>query len=726
MGTSVPAALLAAVIVAAPVPQARAEDHPHLFFRKADLPALREKVTTDRAARDALAGMGASLNRGARITLPPPDAGMRSGWARAVGRSGRTGATAAFCYLMTGEKRYLDIARDYLLTYAENFDTRVNFHRFEDKSYMRIYFTGGLGVNAAWTYDMIYDQLTGEERRLIETELLRGIVQMVKNSAKEPPSEGNAMVVNDYEWNGGAWNGVVYCNTGIGAVGFALDDPEIYEHAIRNWKTYIARDQLADGLYTEEDYGYANFCMRSLIDLAEMAYQSGYRENLWTLRVPSKPPDQWDDRYGKPFAHEGTDPGYRSLESFFDAVLDYQYPNLSAGNWGWQMNRASFTRSRDYGKFYALAYMRLGKPGYAWALSRIAGRGGRRDRIASILYDQPLPDNPRAPDTASRWYGHSKWIALKSIEGTDYWNSDAIYVFTPYGPYRTKALARLSVDLFAFGKPIAPRVSKTSRHQSHDEAYYLYSDAWNNVQVDGQNISIRRGTVADSRMRFCEFTPEIKIAQPIVTIERYVRPSIWEDDILDRRLDQDRTVSRTLALTDTYLVDVTHVKFLAEQKYRHNFHWNWHAAGELQFERVRHDDLTHDAWSAVWRDEDGIGLRTTMLGSGMRCNTKVLWRASPHNQYVRAARSDFDTTFVAIHEPFRGKPQINTVTELLDAGGRVAVKVVADTLTDYISRLHPHRRWTGHRARQDHILPPTGDRCEEGRHQREGIRIRVC
>jgi hypothetical protein len=73
-----------------------------------------------------------------------------------------------------------------------------------------------------------------------------------------------------------------------------------------------------------------------------------------------------------------------------------------------------------------------------------------------------------------------------------------------------------------------------------------------------------------------------------------------------------------------------------------------------------------------------------MLGSGMRCNTKVLWRASPHNQYVRAGRSDTDTAFVAVHEPFRGDPRISKVTELLHADGRVAVKIAGDAFTDYV------------------------------------------
>jgi len=680
------AAIIAAAIVTTCPQTACAKDHPYLFFQKADIPALREKVTTDPVARDALAGMVQRLERPGRgrITLPPLDAEIRTTWSRAVGRSGYTGQIAAFCYLMTGEKKHLDLAREYLLTYARNFDERVNFHLFKDKEYMRIYYTGGLGISAAWTYDMIYDELTPDERELIETKFLRGIVEMVKNAAKEPPSAGNAMVVNDYEWNGGAWNGVVYCNSGIAAIGFALDDPEIYEHAIGNWKTYMGRDQLADGLYVEEDYGYANFCMGSLIDIAEMAHQFGYRDNLWTMRLPSKPHDQWDHNYGKPFPHEGTDPGYRSLESFFDAVLDYQYPNLAPGNWGWQMNRGSFTNSRHYPTFFELAHRRLGKPGYAWALSRLNRKRGRWGGIATILLHQPLPEAPETPETTSRWYNHSKWIALKSIEGKAYWDSDAIYAFMPYGPYRTKALTRLSVDLFAFGKVIAPRVSKTSRHQSADEGYYIYTNAWNNVMVDGQNISIRRGTIADSRMRFQEFSPEIKIAQPILTLERYVRPSIWADETLKREPDEDRTMSRALALTDTYLLDISHVKFLAEPEYKHNFHWNWHAFGELELEHVRHDNLTHDGWSAIWRDTDGIGLRTTMLASGMRCNTKVLWRASPHNQYVRAARSDTDTAFVAVHEPFRDEPRIAKVSELLHADGRVAVRINGDTFTDYL------------------------------------------
>ncbi len=675
---------LTALLVACTVATGETRRHPTLFFQAGQVPALREKIRTDPVAREAFDALVRSIPDDPAILLPPDGADIRNQWRRAIFHSGRLGTHAAFCYLMTGEPRYLAVARDTLLTYAEHFDTRVNFHAFDDKSYMRIYFTGALGLHAAWTYDMIYDDLTPAERKAIEDGLLRKIVRMVHDSRGENQSDGNAMRASDYEWRAGQWNGVVYCNSGIAAIGFVLGDEAIIAHAVDNWKTYLARDLLADGLWQEEDYHYGAFCMSAMVAIAEMAHQAGYAEDLWTIRVPSRPHDQWDSAYASTFPSEQDDGGYRTLKQYFDAVLDYQYPTLDAGNWGWQMNDASF-RSGHYVSFYELACRRYDEPGYAWFLARMNRARSSRTiwgAIGPILHHQPLENAPPRP-TASRWYGHGRWLALKSIEGSDYWGSDAIYAFMPYGPYRTKALQRLSVDLFAFGKVVAPRVAKTSRHQSADEAFYLYDDAWNNVKVDGQNISIRRGTIADSTLAFHAFTPEMKIVQARLRIERYVRPSIWENEIIDRREDQDYIISRTLGLTDTYLLDIARVRFVRPPAYRHSFEWIWHGAGELTFEGVRHDQTTHDAWSAVWRDDDGIGLRSTMLGSDT-CLTVPLWCASPLTQYVKAARSDHDTAYVVVHEPFKGDPTIAAVDELLHDDGRVAVRIAAGAFTDIV------------------------------------------
>src|SRR5690606_28316537 len=143
---------------------------------------------------------------------------------------------------------------------------------------------------------------------------------------------------------------------------------------------------------------------------------------------------------------------------------------------------------------------RYGDPMYGWILNQLDrsnGNGYAQALMSPIMYGGNVVESAREPETASRWYNHARWIALKSIEGRDYWGSDSIYAFMPYAAERTKSLRPWSVDLFAFGKVVAPRVAKRSRLQAHNKDYYLTDDSWNAYLVDGQNPSLLKTHIAD-------------------------------------------------------------------------------------------------------------------------------------------------------------------------------------------------------------------------------------
>jgi hypothetical protein len=673
--------------------------HPFLFFGENDLPAMRKRVADFPWARAAREKMIRRVEAHAEMMLPPPNARIRTQWRTAIVQDSEVAKYAAFLFRLDGDARHLEKARRFLLLYAENFETHINFHRLDDKDGIVIYDTGTLAVNSAWTYDMIHAELTPAERSLIEEKLLRGMVRTIRDTvngrnmqdawAGKSATEASASTrAPDYDWGPGQWNGNMFCNAGLTAIGFVLRDPELYRHGIGNWKTYLARDMLADGMWQEEDFNYSRFCYSSMQIVAEMAHRYGYPENLYEIRLPSRAPADWDPGYvDTPVtAAEAGDPGYRTMSMFLDAQIDYQYPDLSAGNWGWQTKRAAFDTGANV-TFFELGYRRHKKPEYGWVLQqmdRSAENPYAQGLASPVLYGDAITDAV-APDTASRWYAHGKWIILKSIEGLPYWGSEAVYAFMPYGAGRTKSLRALSLDLYAHGKVIAPRVSKHSRLQAHDKDYYLNDDAWNAYLIDGENLSGIKHRVTDSRMVFHDFTPGIKIAQARVEVERHVRPSIWYPQVAVRDASLDHHVARTVGVTADYVFDLTHLGFRERPAYKHNYEWVWHAYGDLTLRGVEAGEITMGPWSAKWKDADGIGMVTHMLDSGGTRGTRVSARHDGLTNYVRVLRGNEQETFVAIHQPFRGEPEGYEITRLFEDEGGVALKIKAgDRFTDYL------------------------------------------
>jgi hypothetical protein len=681
--------LLGVLIITAGLVQAEKPTHPFLFFRQTDLPLIKAGIASIPWSQDAFKKVKKQVDAHKKYVLPEPHDAVRDGWMRANSRNCQTAVNAAFLYQVTGEERYLAKAREFLTLYADSFEQRINMWQLNDRDGIMIYHIGTLGTKSAWVYDMVCNALSMDERKKIEHGFLRKVVTMVQQTTEHESifdawaGAGKKMAempkAKDYSWGPGQWNGVLYCNTGITAIGFVLQDSSIYGHGIANWKVYLARDMLADGFWFDEDFEYSRFCFSSMLAVAEMAYQSGYNEDLYTLAVPTAPQGPW---WGKTYADtvhsEGNSGTTRSLRMYLDAQIDYQYPDRSAGNWGWQMNDADMFRSGTDAMFYELGYRHYQDPGYGWILSRMDRSRGNEficGQTSPMLYTAVVDTATPPPVTASRWYNHNQWLVLKSIEGRDYWGSDALYAFMPYGAERSKAIQRLSVDVFGFGKVIAPRLSKVSRLQAHDKDYYLNDDSWNNLMVDDENLSGIKGKITNAGMRFHEFSPEIKIGQAQLDYERRVRPSIWYDEVIEKRPDLDFTESRALGLTDVYLVDITTVRYKEPQKYKHNFYWNWHAFGELKLEGVQDGENTSSPWTATWQDTDRVGIRTIMLPGSGENSTKVVCRKNQFTSYLRAMRGNFNETFVAVHEPFRGAPAIDSISQVYQDSTGVVLRI---------------------------------------------------
>lgn len=675
-------------------------EHPRLFFRKADLPRIRQTIDALPEAKAQWESLQ-KTDPAKPVTFPTPPKPIQPNWAGVVNGEGQLAARCGFLYQMTGDERYAQRAKEMLLGYAQAFDTKVNFelcndyqstetgHAAKTGNTMAFYISGVLLTNAAAAYDCVYETLTPDERRTIENDLFHKFVAAIE---RFDYAQHQSHLAHDFMVNGGQWNGANLCNMGLAAVGFVLDDPRLYERGVRAFKLHLGRDMLADGFWVEEDRAYADTCMTSLFNIAWMARSSGYRENLFKTVVTAKPAQEYDPRYmtAPPVREDGAKGGPRSLQMYLDAHLDYQYPNFAGGNWGWYPGRNSISDSVELVGMYTLGYAMYGRPEYAFALQNVDRNKVSADRInlslgagiTSLLYFGTATPAVAPVDTHSRVYTHGRWAVLKSIEGPDYWNSDSLYAFMPYGTDRNKSLQPLTLDIFGFGKVLAPRVSLKNHAQLLTGEYQLTEPAWNGLMTDGCNTSFFRDEAERSWMAWQELGELVKIVSPRIHYLGTRRSELYQPDI-ERHPEEDRTIGRTLALTDRYLVDVTHVVYDQPPKYKHNFDYVQHGYGKLTIEgsNDRFSDTT-----AVWTQDDGVGLRSTILSGKPRGGTKITTYARETTEFVIARRLGLDQTFIVVHEPVKGASRLAKVERLADEADHVALAVThTDGTVDFLA-----------------------------------------
>ena len=683
--------------------------HPRLLFRAADVERMKRTLETVPEAMAQWEQMLARADPAREIELPVPGTPIQPDWARVTGRMGGHAAQCGVVYQMTGRKPCADWVRRMLLEWARAFDERVDFrlcgdwhgtevgHKGEGGNNMAFFFAGELLTRAALAYDCIHDTLSDEDRETIERDFFGRFVETIESVDYSRRMPGKA---RDFMTGGGQWNGANLCNMGLAAVGFALGDERLLERGVRNFKLYLARDLLSDGFWIEEDRTYSDLCMRTLFTLAWMARSCGYTEDLFNLVAEARPPGAYDRRYGgAPPECDGPAPPERSLVMYLDAQIGYQYPTLGPGNWGWYPGRGSITDSGQLIGLYTAGYAVWGKDDYAFVLGSV-DRGRARLGLGGLglLYFARPIEAAEPPDARSRWYPHARWVVLKSVEGRAYWGSDALVAFVPYGTHRPKGLQPLSLDLSGFGRVVAPRTAITDYAQNLTKPYQLNEPAWNTVMVDGCNISTFRDRADREWLAYHDFGPLVKVAAPRLHLVGQRKRELHTANV-ERHPEEDRTMGRSLALTDAYLVDAFHIAYDRPPKYKHNFDYVLHGAGTLAFDRAGRSSGRFDDQTAVWTQDGApgaatVGLRSTILSAMPRGGTKLKKFTDARGDFLVATRGGYEEWFVVVHEPFRGEPRIDAVRLLADEPDAVLVEVrMIDGTVDLVAlRTRPSKK----------------------------------
>jgi len=687
------------------------DEHPRLFFRAADVERMKRTLETVPEALTRWERMLKQADPARDIELPVPDTLIQPDWARVTGRMGGHAAQCGVVYQMTGNKACADWARRMLLEWAKEFPEKVDFrlcgdwhgsevgHKGEGGNNMAFFFAGQLLTRCALAYDCIYDTLSDENRETIERDFFGRFVEAIESVDYTRRMPGKA---RDFMTGGGQWNGANLCNMGLTAVGFALGNERLMERGVRNFKLYLGRDMLGDGFWIEEDRGYSDLCMRTLFNVAWMARSCGYAEDLFNLVAEARRPGDYDRRYAESLPScDGPMPRERSLAMYLDAQIGYQYPTLGPGNWGWYPGRGSLKTSGQLIGLYTAGYAVWDKDAYGFVLGNVdRGRASLGLGGLGLLYFARPIEAAEPPEARSRWYPHARWVILKSIEGREYWGSDALVAFVPYGTDRSKGLQPLSLDLFGLGRAVAPRTTITDYAQNLTKPYQLNEPAWNTVMVDGCNISTFRERADRAWLAYHDFGPLVKVAAPRVHLLGERRRELHTPNV-ERHPEEDRTMGRTLALTDTYLVDVFGVAYDRSPRYKHNFDYVLHGTGKLAFERAGRSSGRFDNQTAVWTQDGAagpgaatVGLRSTILSAMPRGGTKLKKFADARGEFLVATRGGYEEWFVAVHEPFRGEPRIDTVQLLADEPDAILVEVrMIDGTVDLVAlRTRPSRK----------------------------------
>ena len=299
-------------------------------------------------------------------------------------RFARLLADAGVVYQVTGERRYADKAREILLAYADRY---LGYAVHDNAGRPRV---GGRVASqplseSMWLIDMaqgadlVWDTLSDEQRRAVETKLFRPALDQVILP--------NKLGIHNIQ----CWN-----NSAIGLVGYLLGDAALIHAAVddpgRGFRSQIRRGVRDDGMWCEGASGYHVFALRGLWPLAEAARHCGL--------------DLYDARF----------------KSMFDGPLAQVMPNFTLPNVNDSEAVPLVRRAAD---LYELAYARWHDPRYLPVMS-----GARQDNLA-LWYGVPvLPPAGTSPELRSHNSPASGYAVLTRGAG-----EAATWVQVKYGPH---------------------------------------------------------------------------------------------------------------------------------------------------------------------------------------------------------------------------------------------------------------------------------------------------
>jgi hypothetical protein len=419
--------------------------HPGLILNPRDLKAIQEKVRTSAWARAAFDDLIAGLDRWTSEAIQIPD--RKGQWMHfyacpedgshlqtlsdtrhrcpTCGRTytgepydsvvirnrhmalGEAAVDLGLAFQLTGEKRYLQAARDIVLGYADRYlayplvDKDGNANASDGgRVFCTLLNEANWLITLCWAYDLIASDLSASERQHVCRDMLHPAgAQVIRRR--------NLRIHNIQCW----------MNSAMGCAALCCGDGELAHHAIRSetgLEAQLAQGILDDGLWWECSWGYHFYTMTALWPLTEAARQIGI--DVYTER-------------------------YRAL---YDAPLRFAFPGLYLPPLN---DSGGGLHLPDRCETYEIACARWRDPRHAGLLRKVERRG----RLALCFGPPDLAPEP--PDRAESVNFPSGGIAILRTPAPE-----QTLVTLDYGPHGGGHghPDKLGIILFGAGRVMAP------------------------------------------------------------------------------------------------------------------------------------------------------------------------------------------------------------------------------------------------------------------------------
>ncbi|HID76318.1 MAG TPA: hypothetical protein EYP56_10020 [Planctomycetaceae bacterium] len=398
--------------------------HPWLFLTAADVQRVHQAVRTNAQFARWAEELVARAESADEAELPSLD---RAWWDAERGKPWRDTYPAVFQHTWLDPYAWADLARTCayanmlrpspgLVEKAKRLLLELADFTFEFEHYdVGLNYTVW-GVVALEAYDILHESFDKAERRRLDAFFERFYRAVKKNDDYWVEHEPGGTLNNHY-----AWHKLCFVATGL-----FFARPERIDEAFEGPRgiNFLMRYGFSDnGLWREGAIPYQFAATSPLLLAAELLENAGHRRSLY--------------RGGETF--DG-----RNLRLAYDALLGLLFPDRRLPTIGDCYGRRPHLG--EHADFETLC-RRFKDPRYAWLL-RDAPR-----RCDDLLF-RGSADLPQGtpPEQRCRLWPEAGYVALRAVEGTDYWSGRGWTLFATYSANRVHSNAdKLSIQLFADG-----------------------------------------------------------------------------------------------------------------------------------------------------------------------------------------------------------------------------------------------------------------------------------
>lgn len=304
-------------------------------------------------------------------------------------------------YVHTGNVEFAEKGKKILLMLSE--------YQFKSDDVNRGLDWGIVNLDAIKAYDLLYSVFSGKERAKMQDFFERLVEGVMNCNDYWCEHEPGGPVNNHFGWHSNCFftNGMFFNKPEL--VNRAIFGSHGFDYALR----YGFQD---DGIWLEGSLPYMFMQMSAMFEAALMAKNAGYKIDLFTYKTADG----------------------RTIKQAFDAVFGLLFPDGSVPPIGDGYGRISYPGE---GNLYAILYEIYKDPKYAWLVNR-ANKGDEKrsqsekneQKYRERVLQYGILDIPQAPppsQTSRLFYEHG-FAALRTVEGTEYWNGDGTTLFAAF------------------------------------------------------------------------------------------------------------------------------------------------------------------------------------------------------------------------------------------------------------------------------------------------------